>query len=210
MNRRFSKRNVVCCLRSQNQSRMAEDGDTSGMRKLEGVFATGHTFFPQHECKFYEQMLHHEFTEEYKKVHSIGHSNEIFSPTLHPSMTKRRGPIDVPYSETTQISRHIACGRPPRNPSLMSSNEIGGWWNDPLYNPKNLQSLPTAIPGKKEIGLGMRTSGEIGRFWSERNDKDLFPQPPKAELSNNRQRILEDGTNSSFCLEKLPIADRLL
>jgi hypothetical protein len=177
-------------------------------RHLEGAFATGHTAFEgAAQAAFYTQTLTHEFDEEYKQVHEMRKPSGPGRMEMPEWQKKRRAPIDLPLTGTDIHTRQggageqaYAAGSPCMN--ARSSNVIGGFWNDPIFqNPPGLVEKPVE-------SIGTLTSRELGRFT---HDRDLFPpEQHRPRTDKNRSSGFTKQLASSFALEDLPVADRML
>ena len=151
---------------------------------------------------FYCGTLQHEFIEEYKHAHGMEKPTGPGRQEPRGFQKERREPVPLPVSGTDTLSRAGSCGDPQRAIAKRSSNVIGGWWNDELFQ----RDLPA--PAARPVnGIGTQSQREVGSFY---HDKETFGESPKPTTKFNRKKVIETIVSSSFALEDLPIADRML
>ncbi|KOO36622.1 hypothetical protein Ctob_012439 [Chrysochromulina tobinii] len=183
----------------------------SAPRYYTGTFCTGHVPMVGSTAIQFEENAKKEFVEEYKKCHN---------------MKRKKGPgLGYVYDFTAQPQRpspavpvagcalaRLTTGMFPERQAPTSSKAIGSWWTDPVFQEmKNHAS--TKGKGKPPDCLRgplRSTTSEIGSYWHDPELDERDPYMDKLRAENGAKRVLPVESNSSFALEDLPTADRLL
>ena len=105
-------------------------------KKYRGPFCTGHTFFPMTAVMSYTEAIQGEFRDEYKQAHGnfkrAAPGEMQNGPDFRAIIASgRRAPNAVPLAGTP-TDRIMHGGRPERR-GKVSSSDVGGWWDDPLF-----------------------------------------------------------------------------
>ncbi len=149
---------------------------------------------------FYCGTLQHEFIEEYKHAHGMEKPTGPGRQEPRGFEKERRQPIPLPISGTDTLARTGSCGDPQAVVAKRSSNVIGGWWNDELF-----QREAPAPAAHQVTGIGTQSQRDVGAFYHD----DMF-QKEKPTTKFNRKKVIETIVTSSFALSDLPTADRML
>ena len=183
----------------------------SAPRFYTGTFCTGHVPMVGSTAIQFEENAKKEFVEEYKKCHN---------------MKRKKGPgLGYVYDFTAQPQRPspavpvagcalslLTTGMFPERQAPTSSKAIGSWWTDPVFQEmkKHASTKGKGKPPDCLRGPLRSTTSEIGSYWHDPELDERDPYMDKLRAENGAKRVLPVESNSSFALEDLPTADRLL
>ena len=184
------------------------------------AFCTGHTCFEgAAETLFYTESLERQFVDDYRQAHGLHKPKGPGRVELPDWSSKRRDSPWLPITGASDCARARELA-PPTLPTRISSKTIGSWWTDPIFKQPQEElgegapaGAPAAaatrpdVPSDGEQSFMTCSSKDIGRFYAE---KEIFGKldPPVSKF--NKTSAFGDESASSFALEDIPIADRML
>ena len=151
----------------------------------------------------------HEFIEEYKSAHNM---REMKGPGLgyvyeFRAQPKRPSPA-LPIAGCALAKLHT--GNYSSRQARTSSQMVGSWWTDPVFENIKESNKPPGDKGSKPAAHGVSSNADYGSYFHDPELDERDPVMDALRIKNGAKRILPVETDSQFALEKLPTADRML
>ena len=177
-------------------------------RVYTGTFCTGHVPMVGTTAIQFSENAMHEFIEDYKSAYGLKEKKGPGLAKVYDFRAQPRKPAPpLPMTGTRLAS--LMTGNKPARKARTSSQAVGGWWDDDLFQKLHNSVSPTG-KGPPPAAQGISTSSQVGQYWHdpilEDNDIDMA----RFRAKNGIRRLLPVEMNSQFALEDLPTEHRLL
>jgi len=178
-------------------------------RSYKGTFCTGHVPMVGTTSIQFSENAMHEYIEEYKQAHGMQEKKGPGRAKLYDfrAQPKRESP-NLPVSGCALGRMYTGCY--PERRRMTSSQAVGNWWNDPILAQKPDTSKPLEGRHGPPACLRISTNSDYGQYFHDPLITLDDARMAKLRAQNGCKRVLPVEQNSSFALEDLPTADRML
>jgi hypothetical protein len=180
-------------------------------RYYKGTFCTGHVPMVGTTSIQFSENAMHEYIEEYKKAHNMQEKKgpgraKVYDFRAQP---KRESP-NLPIAGCA-LGR-MYTGAFPERRAKTSSQAVGDWWNDPVLNDPSITDTSKPLDGRHgpPACLRISTNSDYGQYFHDPLITLDDERMAKLRAQNGCKRVLPVEQNSSFALDDLPTADRML